>query len=252
MDPHRNPALHDAKLQSTLQSQNTTTRTRTNTESDDMPAPPAYHMVVDPTAPIPNLRNPYEPEEEDEREDDDTPEITINAATQVRGNGNIISITQMDSVRIANLIATMLQGPKPPEAPSPQTLPSLARLASGPKPAHQYPRINITVNCGATVIGDRNIVGPGLGDIARQMQVAQRNQTAQSQQMQNAQTQREAATRETFYNAQAAIAQHHGLVAAQGPTPPMSRTSSLQSDGTGGTKRKAKDDATDGGVKRQC
>jgi hypothetical protein len=252
MDPHRNPALHDAKLQSTLQSQNTTTTTRTNTESDDMPAPPAYHMVVDPTAPIPNLRNPYEPEEEDEKDDDDTPEITINAATQVRGNGNIISITQMDSVRIANLIATMLQGPKSPEPPSPQTLPSLAILASEPKPSHQYPRINITVNCGATVIGDRNIVGPGLGDIARQMQVVQRNQTAQSQQMQNAQSQREAATRETLYHAQAAIAQHHGLFATQGPTPPMSRTSSLQSDGTGGTKRKAEDDVTDGGVKRHC
>jgi hypothetical protein len=250
MDPHRNPALHDAKLHSTLQSRNTTTRT--NTESNDMPAPPAYHMVVDPTAPIPNLRNPYEPEEEDEKDDDDTPEITINAATQVRGNGNIISITQMDSVRIANLIATMLQEPKAPEPISSQTLPSLASLASEPKPSRQYPRINITVNCGATVIGDRNIVGPGLGDIARQMQVAQRNQAAQSQQTQNAQTQRATVTRETLYHAQAAIAQHHGLFAAQGPTPPMSRTSSLQSDGTGGSKRKAEGDATDGGVKRQC
>jgi hypothetical protein len=253
MDPHRNPGLHDAKLQSTLHSQNNTSRR--NTESDEMPAPPAYHMVVDPTAPIPNLRNPYDPEEEeeeDEKDDDDTPEITINAATQVRGNGNIISITQMDSVRIANLIATMLQGPKAPEPTSPQTLPSLASMTSEPKPTRQYPRVNITVNCGATVIGDRNIVGPGLGDIARQMQVAQRNQAVQAQQTHTAQAQRAAATRETLYHAQAAIAQHHGLFATQGPTPPMSRTSSLQSDGTGGTKRKAEDDVTDGGVKRHC
>ncbi|KAI4914324.1 uncharacterized protein J4E92_009523 [Alternaria infectoria] len=80
---------------------------------DDIPAPPPYHTVVDPTLPIPNMTNPYDPQEEDcdtQETPDDTPEITINAATQIRGHGNIISIAQMDSVRIANLIATVLSG----------------------------------------------------------------------------------------------------------------------------------------------
>jgi hypothetical protein len=159
MNPHH---TNNAQLQNVLQILNNIARAELETE--DMPAPPAYHTIVDPTLPLPNMRNPYDPEDDDEEE---VPEITINAATQVRGNGNIISIAQMDSVRIANLIAVMLKGETASQSQSePQTLPSLASMT---KPLRQYPRINITVNCGATVIGDRNIVGPGLGDIARQM-----------------------------------------------------------------------------------
>jgi hypothetical protein len=270
MDPHRNSALNNAKFQSILRSLNNTSRA--SNETDDMPAPPAYHTVVDPTDPLPNVRNPYDHEEEDDKDDDDVPDITINAATQVRGNGNIISITQMDSARIANLIAIMLHGGKTPEPKSPsqppqaQTLPSLASLVCEPKPLRPYPKINITVNCGATVLGDRNIVGPGLGDIARQMQLAQRTQAMQAQQL-AAQNQRTSSTapkqnqhissaapsRETLYQAQAAIAQHHGLFTGQAPpTPPMSRSSSLQSDGSSGVKRKAEDSTGDASVKRQC
>ncbi|KAI4940221.1 hypothetical protein J4E86_011187 [Alternaria arbusti] len=80
---------------------------------EDNQAPPAYHTVVDPSLPIPNMTNPYDPQDEDcdaQETPDDTPEITINAATQIRGHGNIISVAQMDSVRIANLIATVLSG----------------------------------------------------------------------------------------------------------------------------------------------
>ena len=265
MDPHRNAALNDAKLQSVLQTFSSTIRSE-SASSEDMPAPPSYHSIVDSTAPIPNMHSPYDPEEEDEKDEDETPEITINAATQVRGNGNIISITQMDSVRIANLIAVMLHGAKMPEPASPQpqtppqhpqTLPSLASLTAEPKSAKQYPKINITVNCGATVIGDRNIVGPGLGDIARQMQVAQRNAALQAQQQQQQAAQAKGASppasnRETLYQAQASIAQHHGLFHGQAPTPPMSRSSSLQSDGPGGVKRKAEDDVKEACSKRQC
>jgi hypothetical protein len=259
MDPHRNFALNSAKLRSILQSRNTTT-SRTTAEAEDMPAPPAYHTVVDPTAPIPNVRSPYDPEEEDDKDDDDTPEITINAATQVRGNGNIISIAQMDSVRIANLIAVMLHGGKVPEPASAsqpqqaQTLPSLASLSFEPKPSRRYPKINITVNCGATVIGDRNIVGPGLGDIARQMQLAQRNQAlhAQQQAAQNLRSSPTAQGRETLYQTQAGMTQHHGLFTTQAPTPPMSRTSSVQSNGSGSVKRKAGEETNEGLTKRRC
>ncbi|KAF2034966.1 hypothetical protein EK21DRAFT_85071 [Setomelanomma holmii] len=220
-----------------------------------MPAPPAYHMVADPHAPILNPRSPYDPEEEEKEDDEDGPDITINAATQIRGNGNIISIAQMDSVRIANLIAIMLNGGRIPQPSSPpqtqaehgHTLPSLASMTGETKPK-QYPKLNITINCGATVIGDRNIVGPGLGDIARQMQLAQRNQALRQQQAQAQSACSTAANRETLYQAQASIAQHHGLF----PTPPLSRSSSASSECAGGVKRKAKEDIKEGGVKRQC
>ncbi|MCL0274125.1 DUF1925 domain-containing protein, partial [Escherichia coli] len=254
MDPHRNIALNSAKIRTILQSasQNSATSRRSE-ETDDMPAPPAYHTVVDPHAPLPNMRNPYDAVEEDEKDEEETPEITINAATQVRGNGNIISIAQMDSVRIANLIAVMLnttgsdveKGEATGSSASAtststststqtqtrtQTLPSLASLTAPPKPPLRYPKINITVNCGATVIGDRNIVGPGLGDIARQMQVAQRNQAMQAQRQATE-------SRESLYSAQASIANHHGLFGSGLQTPPMSRSGSEE----GAAKRKAED-----------
>jgi hypothetical protein len=238
MDPHRNLGLNNAKLQAILQSRYT--NSRTTSEADDMPAPPAYYSVVESSVPIPNVRNPYDPEEEhDNNDDDETPEITINAATQVRGNGNIISIAQMDSVKIATPSSQSPQG---------QTLPSLASMTSLPRP---YPKINITVNCGATIIGDRNIVGPGLGDIARQMQMAQRNQAAQAQQQQQqaAQNQRPSPAAS---QAQAGLAQQPlGMFGMHAPTPPMSRSSSLQSEGPGGVERNTEDSVKVSGVKRK-
>ncbi|KAH7414211.1 hypothetical protein DE146DRAFT_627274 [Phaeosphaeria sp. MPI-PUGE-AT-0046c] len=254
MDPHRNFALNTAKIRTILQSasQNSATSRRSE-ETSDMPAPPAYHTVVDPHAPLPNMQNPYDAIDDDEKDEEDVPEITINAATQVRGNGNIISIAQVDSVRIANLIAVMLQttgndvkdtepaarASTSTTTPS-HTLPSLASLTNPTKPTPRYPKINITVNCGATVIGDRNIVGPGLGDIARQMQIAQRNQAFQAQRQATE-------TRESLYRAQASIAQHHGLFGSGLQTPPMSRGGSEE-----GAKRKAEDNGNAGGEKRRC
>ncbi|KAH9865846.1 hypothetical protein J1614_009433 [Plenodomus biglobosus] len=316
MDPFRNSALQSAKLQLLLSSSlSTHHRAEDQASPSDMPAPPAYHMVVDPHAPIPNNHSPYDPEdreEEKDEDDDDTPEVTINAATQVRGHGNIISIAQMDTVRIANLIATMLNGepaalpstplqkladaaaaacPQPtastttPTSPTPSTSTPPPHQPSSQirlKPAHPLRKINITLNCGATIIGDRNIVGPGLGDIARQMQVAQRNQALQAQQ--NAAQQAQATglkstlpgagvgtgvglgglglggaqRRDTLFQAQAAIAQHHGMMyQAHVHTPPMSRSASEKSDevGSGGCggkrKRDGEEGAGEGRVKRQ-
>ncbi|KAI8936220.1 hypothetical protein NX059_006645 [Plenodomus lindquistii] len=272
-------------------------------------------MVVDPNAPIPDTQNPYDHGEGDEeRYDDDTPEITINAATQVRGHGNIISIAQMDTVRIANLIAAMLNSESTPSLPLPPSpLDKLADVAAAArpqptatpasptpstsssstphqqtsqihiKPNRELRRINITVNCGATVIGDRNIVGPGLGDIARQMQVAQRNQALQAQQHAAQQAADGGAKtslpgaglggaglgamglaaqqrRETLYQAHAAMAQRHGMMyQAQVHTPPMSRSSSEKSDDVGGglgagagkRKRSVEDGVCEFGVRRK-
>ncbi|KAF1944559.1 hypothetical protein EJ02DRAFT_452416 [Clathrospora elynae] len=272
MDPFRNSALQDAKLQSLLPP--STNRLESQTSAENMPAPPAYHMVVDPKLPIPNMRSPYDAEErkeeDEEKDEDDSPEITINAATQVRGHGNIISIAQMDSVRIANLINSMLNGDKaahvacPPSPQSPHTATRAEETSrTEVRGVKKFANINITVNCGATVIGDRNIVGPGLGDIARQMQMAQRNQAAlhaqqQAQQAAAGQGQPQKVPsptqgRNTLSQAQATTAQHHGVpYPAQAPMLPMSRSPSLGSETYAGVKRKAEGDIGKGIAKKQC
>jgi hypothetical protein len=249
-----------------------------------MPAPPAYHMVVDSETQAPSMSS-YESEAE-EREDseDETPEITINAATQIRGNGNIISIAQMDSVRIANLVATILSGDSvssdalqtPPTSPPQAQVTNLS--TSRTKAKRGGLNVNITVNCGATIVGDRNIVGPGLGDIARQMQLAQRNAAlqARSQQQQTqvlqqqkltqglaqAQAQKQAQMNlqhslergeglkqchQNLYQSQAGLVGVGGLGAITGQvTPPMSRSGSFGSEASPKGKRKAEDDAGEG------
>lgn len=251
-----------------------------------MPPPPAYHMVVDPAAPLPKMHNPYDADDE-EKDDEDVPEININAMTQVRGNGNIISVAQMDSTRIANLIVGLLHGTVPPctapqatePAQQPPTTPTtqqqqqpdtttttppeqaepshatrprrdIFRLRPGRRDARHIPRINVTVNCGATVIGDRNIVGPGLGDIARHMQMAQahRQQMLQRQQM---------AAQQQMNAGKAAGVPSLGLgfsVGGQAPihTPPMSRSSSFGSQGSNGVKRKVEESIEGNSAKRTC
>lgn len=268
MDPFANRALHSAKAH--LLSQDLQKRL------SQMPPPPAYHLVVDPNnthtgipiqTPFGVSRSEEEVEDdrgvEEEEDEDDVPEVTINATTQVRGHGNIISVPQMDSVRIAGMVYCMLNGmPLTPSSPTstsgpisgegqthtvPQEAASTSTSTStssstrtatdsnGRRAIKAFPKIHITVNCGATVIGDRNVVGPGLGDIARNIQVA--NQRAQMQQMQ-------------ARAAQAAAHAAQGIpgipipasspTTTQMPTPPMSRSVSGHSEGQG-VKRKATD-----------
>ncbi|KAF2018630.1 hypothetical protein BU24DRAFT_458384 [Aaosphaeria arxii CBS 175.79] len=256
-----------------------------------MPPPPAYHTVVDSDAHIP-IRTPYMFPNEDNRngfddeEENDVPEVTINATTQIRGHGNIITVPQLDSARIAGMVVCVLNGgppsptttaaaaaaatvqsqtATPPQSNSsddgnsnnnnsdnqsnnnnnqtPQTAPATARRIAKP-----FPRINVTINCGATVVGDRNIVGPGLGDIARQMQL----QAHQRQQLQQQQAAATAAAQAQSARIAAATAASRPLFQTHGfPTPPMSRSSSGSSTAEGGgagVKRKAEGDA---GVQQQ-
>ena len=293
--------MQNAKLQSILSSyRNSSSTNRAADESteveSDMPAPPAYHMVVDPEVHTPSMSSPYSHEDEEERQDseDETPEITINAATQIRGNGNIISNAQMDSVRIANLVATILSSDSEPAdstaSPTPSSPPQAPVTSLNSSRTERRKKgglnLNITVNCGATIIGDRNIVGPGLGDIARQMQLAQRNAAMQAhqQQQQNnvvqqqklaqglaqAQAQKQAQMNlqhslerrdgvpglaqchQNLYQSQAGLA-GVGQVTGQ-VTPPMSRSGSFGSEGSPKVKRKAEDDAGEGLLllKRRC
>lgn len=294
MGPFHDTAVHSAKvstLQQTSQSQFNNNSTSISS-LEQIPAPPAYETVIDSNMPTSSASSPYihfEGEEEDREVDNDTPEVVINAATQIRGHGNIISIAQMDSVRIANLITSLLNcGDKIPvdDATRPLTPPSPVPLATAQaqrttrtqvRGVHKYPNINITVNCGATVLGDRNIVGPGLGDIARQMQMAQRNQAAALQAHQQLQ-QRQAAAAAGAATAAAAVAAEEQKMASppmqrgssvyqtttsplqycrQVPlsngvaTPPMSRSSSLHSDGES-RKRKGPDFCEAAEAKRRC
>ncbi|KAJ4314533.1 hypothetical protein N0V94_006414 [Neodidymelliopsis sp. IMI 364377] len=292
MDPYRNAALRNAKLQAILSSyqQQTSISQPSAEDSEDMPAPPAYHMVVDPEVHTPAMSSSHDLEEEERAEssdDEEIPEITINASTQIRGTGNIVSIAQMDSARIASLVATILSGDPLPEATTPPTPPQNVTQPSTSRTERKRGRLNlnITVNCGATIIGDRNIVGPGLGDIARQMQLAQRNAALQAhQQQQQAQVQQQKlaqglaqaqAQKQAQMNLQhsmdrservPSLAQHHATLyqsqanlglGSQVVTPPMSRSGSLGSTGSGGSptsKRKAEDDAGEGLLllKRRC
>jgi hypothetical protein len=208
MDPFQNLALQNSKLQTLLQD-----RQQATSPGSEMPPPPAYHTVVDPTAPLFNMHSPYDADDED-KDGEETPEINVNAMTQVRGHGNIISVAQMDSVRIANLIVSLLHGTVPPSpsdapyAPQPEAA-SLDSTQTERPGAQRYqhdanrsrawrrairniPKINVTVNCGATIVGDRNIVGPGLGDIARQMQMVQAQRTQMAQRMAQQQQQQAA------------------------------------------------------------
>jgi hypothetical protein len=255
-------ALHIVNIQpipEPQQQQTTPTPSDDATFPSDMPAPPAYHMVVDPTAAAPSMNCPYESEDETEKDGDVTPEITINTATQIRGTGNIVSVAQMDSARIATLITSLLSEGSLPDAacppPEPVSSPSTSWTELRAKPGLR--RINITVNCGATIIGDRNIVGPGLGDIARQMQIAQRNAAiVAAQQKQREQQEQQNSSQRVPLMAQqrANLYQAQTYMGAQPPTPPMSRCSSFVSDTVAGAKRKAEDDAGEGLLllKRRC
>jgi hypothetical protein len=259
-------------------------------------APPAYHTIIGPNMPMSNITSPYDPLLQEavdsnphETSDDDTPEIIINAATQIRGHGNIISIAQMDSVRIANLISTVLSGQDPTDSTTDtnkteqgEDTTTTARRPPTPitptrrehtsttqvRGVKRFSNINITVNCGATIIGDRNIVGPGLGDIARQMQIAQRNQAALLAQQRAA-----AAAAAVGLGGQGQGVKlpsppqeahlmgqqmHGGAIPPRGvtiplgvATPPMSRSSSLSSE-AGGRKRKSEDGAEGVAQKRRC
>jgi hypothetical protein len=229
------------------------------------------------------MHSPYDADDE-EKDDEETPEINVNAMTQVRGHGNIISVAQMDSVRIANLIVSLLHGTVPPlpsdpayqasdapYAPQPQATSSDSTSAQTERAGAQrtqhdanrsrawrravrhIPKINVTVNCGATIIGDRNIVGPGLGDIARQMQMVQRTQMAQrmaqQQQQQAAQQQQQQQQQQTTNIPNSGLGFPVGVHV---PTPPMSRSSSFGSQASNGLKRKVEESIEGNDAKRTC
>lgn len=258
MDPSRNPGLHNAKLQTILSNwQTSQSAPSPDSESEtDMSPPPAYHTVMQsPESLAEVMHRLYDAEEEDEMKGTETPEININATTQIRGHGNIISIAQMDSMRIANLLAILIHGGIPPQTQANAQAQQENVHVPGPehRPAQEkrvLPKINININCGATVLGDRNIVGPGLGDIARHMQLAQQRQQAQ-QQAQRQQQQNHASPNAATTQPPRPVFGFPAPVPAPLATPPMSRSSSYGSAGSGGVKRKAEEERTETPAKKE-
>ncbi|KAF2266989.1 hypothetical protein CC78DRAFT_577524 [Lojkania enalia] len=217
MDPNQNRATLFAKLNSLIPPSSRTSRQQQLIDANMRP--PAYDTVVDANQ-LTSNRNPYTAQDENEagEAEDDGREIIINAATQIRGHGNIISVVPLDGSKIADIVSKLLR----PESSDDQGIQSNAESVASPvtssslgysrtevSPTSSFSKISITMNCGATVIGDRNIVGPGLGDVVHYINV-QRNQQA-------------------------------ARVGAQGATPTQSPAASVSR----GAKRKADEDASD-------
>jgi len=88
---------------------------------------------------------------EDEHEDEDPSPVTLvlNADTKVHGTGNMIATTPLsDATRLSALLLAAVQslnGAKTSAIESGSATPIL--------------QVNLTINCGVTVIGDKNVVG---------------------------------------------------------------------------------------------
>ncbi|OCK80622.1 hypothetical protein K432DRAFT_382031 [Lepidopterella palustris CBS 459.81] len=96
----------------------------TNTTTPSQPTPPPAYTTAAAT---------------DFSDDDDTTtSVILNASTQVRGSFNIITTTPLDTPRISALFVALMKGA--PNAVAPE-------------------RIKIQINCGVTIVGDRNVVG---------------------------------------------------------------------------------------------
>lgn len=258
MDPLQHLALQNAKLRTILYNWRTShSAANPESESDiDMPPPPAYHTVVNPTESLPEMMHRLYDAEDEDGKDGETPEININATTQIRGHGNIISIAQMDSMRVANLLAILIHGGIPPQAQTNTPRQPQGQQENIPAPSvanrpvrerRELPKINININCGATVVGDRNIVGPGLGDIARHMQLAQQRQQAQQQQQQQQQQNQANLDPRTAQPLRPVFGHSQSPLV----TPPMSRSSSFGSEGSVGVKRKAEERCTETPAKKE-
>lgn len=92
--------------------------------------------------------------EQEDTTNNNTFRLDVNSEIRIRGHGSIIGVAPVNAAEVTTEVARMLgqQGPM-----------NQQQDASG----RRQRRFNININSGVIVQGDRNIVGPGLGDIAR-------------------------------------------------------------------------------------
>jgi hypothetical protein len=104
----------------------------------DIP-PPAYTAE----------ENLTDSEDEDEDEDPSPVTLVLNADTKVHGTGNMIATPPLaDATRLSAFLLAAVQSlnaAKTSAAESGSTTPTL--------------QVNLTINCGITVIGDKNVIG---------------------------------------------------------------------------------------------
>jgi len=98
----------------------------------------------------------FEDEDEDEDEDEPTPsssssspiKLTINAAHSIQGSNNLVPTSPTPLADATKFSAVLLAAVK--------QLNAAAETSTGAKRAL---KVDLTINCGITVIGDRNVVG---------------------------------------------------------------------------------------------
>lgn len=88
-------------------------------------------------------------EEEEDEEDPSPVTLILNADTKVDGTGNMIATPPLaDATRLSTLLLAAVQ--------SLNVARTSATESGSPTPMLQ---VNLTINCGITVVGDKNVVG---------------------------------------------------------------------------------------------
>jgi hypothetical protein len=90
-----------------------------------------------------------EDEDEDEDEDPSPIALILNADTKVHGTGNIIATLPLaDATRLSALLLAAVQ-----------SLNAARTNATESGSSTPVLQVNLTINCGVTVIGDKNVIG---------------------------------------------------------------------------------------------
>jgi hypothetical protein len=84
--------------------------------------------------------NSFFDEDDEDAEAAQTTNITIHAPTSIHGSHNVVTVPMIDSARIAGLLMSVMN--------------QKITVAGG-----RQSNLNVQINCGMTVVGDRNVVG---------------------------------------------------------------------------------------------
>lgn len=140
-----------------LERANTTPAQQQQQEADDSEipdvAPPAYCAEEEQdAAPMAS--------EDDEYEKDPSPiTLTLNARTDVQGEGNLIAAPALaDATRFSALLLAAVQSLNAKAEAEAQLVSATATAGEGIK-VRPVLNVNIVLDCGVTIRGDRNVVG---------------------------------------------------------------------------------------------
>lgn len=111
------------------------------------------------TAPPPYTPSDADSDASDDDDDDNEPatpsssplKLTINAAHSIQGNNNLVPTSPTPLADATKFSTILLAAVK--------QLNCIADIAGGSRRARRTVKVDLTINCGVTVIGDRNVVG---------------------------------------------------------------------------------------------